>query len=259
MGTSTSHRSPVTPEWERVRELYRQPNPEPGQVVGRIVQALDPATRAAMADTGVALCLDAMLTGAQQVATSGLGALLEDTGLPVGGPVALSFAAALRGRAQERIVEWSAASRFAELAVDALAVTAMEIATGSAPALLTRVTPADADARIGGFAREGRLHELSGHFLGYDLDRAFRYFVDRDLSDFVGTPAVPTVGQAHQLLDRVAAFCRDSVRRLPLEPAEPLLRETLAAPETDRLPRLQGFLLDTVSQGFDLMAAGGAP
>jgi len=241
-----------------VRELYRQPNPEPGQVAGRIVQALDSLTRVAMCDRGVALCLDTMLTGAQQVATSGLGALLDDAGMPPAGPVALSFAAALRGTAQERIVEWSAASRFAELAVDGLAVAAMEIATGGRPALLTGVTPAEADARIAGYAHEGRLHELSGHFLGYDLDRAFRYFVDRDLSDFVGTPAFPTVGQAHQLLDGVASFCRDSISRLPLGSAEPLLGDALAAPETERLPRLQSFLLDTMGQGFDLIGAGGA-
>jgi len=45
MGTSSSHRSPSTREWERVRELYRQYNPNPLEVLSRIVSALDRPAR----------------------------------------------------------------------------------------------------------------------------------------------------------------------------------------------------------------------
>ena len=83
MGTSTSQRSPATPAWDRVRQLYRQPNPEPGEVVGRIVAALDPETRAQMHGRGVVPSLDALLWGSHRVSHAGLAPLLGEAGPPV--------------------------------------------------------------------------------------------------------------------------------------------------------------------------------
>jgi hypothetical protein len=257
MGTSSSQRSPATPEWERVRELYRQPNPEPGAVVSRVVQALDPVTRQAMSDVGVAICLDTVLVSAKQVATSGLETVLGAAGATAAVPPPLSYASVLRSTAQERIIHSSTASRFAELAIDGLAVTAMEMASGGRPALLSAVTLPQADHFISSFVRGGRLHQLSGKFLGNDLDRAFRYFVGRDLSDFVGTEAFPTVGHAKQLLDSVAAYCRRTSDWLPLDPYEPLLQEAVASPETVRIPMVHSFLRQTMAQALDLLSSGG--
>jgi len=257
VGTSSSQRSPATPEWERVRELYRQPNPEPGQIAGRIVQALSPQTRQAMADRGVAICLDTMLVGSKEVADQGLKQLLLSAGLPPEGPAAVSVAAALRSRAQQRLVERSAASRFAELALDGLAVATMEAASAGQSARLTSIPFEQAERALASYVRDDRLHELSGTFLAYDLDRAFRYFVSRDLSDFVGTQAFPTVGEAQRLLDDVAAYCRSTVRELPLADAEPLLQDALRAPEPQRLLQVHGFLQQAMSLGLDTLGAAG--
>ncbi|MBC7288997.1 MAG: hypothetical protein H5T86_13370, partial [Armatimonadetes bacterium] len=111
MGTSSSQRSPATPEWERVRELYRQPNPDPGEVAARIVQALDPATRRAMGDLGVAVCLDTALLASKQIAEVGLAQWLRAANIEPGAPPSLQAAAAARAQAQNRIISLREASR----------------------------------------------------------------------------------------------------------------------------------------------------
>lgn len=61
MDPRTPHRSPTTPEWDCVRELYQQPNPAPGEIVKRIVDALYETTQLQVHDAAVVLCLDAVL------------------------------------------------------------------------------------------------------------------------------------------------------------------------------------------------------
>ncbi len=258
MGTSISHRSPATPEWERVRKLYRQPNPQPGEVVAHIVWALDPSTRQAMSHAGVTVCLDTALAASRDVATSGLEELLEGAGLAGRGPAVLCYASALRDTARRRLVEASASSRFAELALDGLAVTMMQAATGGQADLLENTTQKQAEAFIGSYFSEQCLHDLSTTFLGCDLDRVFQYFVARDLSDFVGTEALPSVGYASRLLDQVAAHCRGTVNKLELGAAEPLLQQATVAPVSERVPLVQGFLQDAISQALGLLGSGGA-
>jgi hypothetical protein len=253
MGTSSSQRSPATPEWERVRELYRQPHPDPGEVAGRIVAALDPATRKGLSDRGVALCLDTALVAVKEVSETGLRGLVGK----VQEPAALQAAAVVRQQAQERIVRDGAASRFAELALDGLAVAVMEVASGGqAGRLLTASTP-QVEEHLARVVREGRLHVLARTFLGYDFDRVFRYFVSRDLSDFVGSAAFPDVGHAQQLLDRVAYYCRRCVTAVSWEDSEPVLQAAVARPEPERLPVVQDFLTRAVGWGLDAIAAGG--
>ena len=257
MGTSSSHRSPPTPEWERVRELYRQPNPDPGEIAARIVQALDPATRQGLSDRGVAICLDSGLLVTKTAAENELkGFVLRHS--EVEEPASLRIASAVRADAQVRLIRERAASRFAELALDGLAVTVMDAACGGQAARLMTVNFDLAQQNLSSFYREGRLHEFSRDFLGYDFDRVFRYFVARDLSDFVGTEAFPDVGHAHRLLDNVALYCRQRARGLVLEEAEPLLRSAIEARPSERLPAIQGFLRSAVEQGLAAIAAGGA-
>ncbi len=259
MGTSSSQRSPATPEWERVRELYRQPNPDPGEIAARIVQALDPATRQGLSDRGVALCLDTGLLAAKRVAQAGLESYLRSLAVEPVEPASLQVAAAVRNEAQNRIVAARAASRFAELALDGLSVAVMDAASGGQPGRLMTVNFALAEENLAAYYRGGRLHDFSRTFLGYDFDRVFRYFVSRDLSDFVGTEAFPDVGHAHRLLDRVALYCRERARGLSMEEAEPLLRSALEATEAERVAVVQEFLRGAVEQGLAAIAAGGAP
>ncbi|MCX7599206.1 MAG: hypothetical protein N2512_10145 [Armatimonadetes bacterium] len=257
MGTSAAQRSPATPEWERVRELYRQPNPDPGQVVGTIVQALDAETRAQMSGPGVAVCLDTLLVGSRQVSQEGLPQYLKSLEVAEAGPPVLSLASGLRSASATRIALAHATSRFAELALDALAVTAMEAAAGDQAGGLLNLDAATVEANFGGYASQGCLWQLSRAFLGHDLDRTFRYFVSRDLSDFVGTSSFPNVSAAQRFLDGVGHHCRNTTSVLDLAPSEPWLQEVLAAPEAGRLAAVQEFLGQMMTQGLGLLGAGG--
>ncbi len=256
MGTSSSQRSPATPEWERVRELYRQPEPRPEQVAARIVQALDEQTRRGMHDRGVTICLDTLLISSGQISSAGLEAFLTQLSAPALQPATVQLASALRRSAEERIVRARAASRFAELAVDALAITAMDVASGGASRMFA-AAPEEVESNFARFAREGRLDELSGVFLGYDLDRVFRYFVSRDLSDFVGhAPAFPDVGRANQFLDAIASHCRCVARSVPLERFRDDLAQCLVQPEQQRLGWMQEFLGQAMELCLSALAAG---
>ncbi len=257
MGTSSSHRSPATAEWEQVRELYRQPNPDPGQVVARIVGALDPATRADLAGPGVATCLGTLVTASQGVHRHGLLSILTDLGVGPE-PAALQLAAGLRRRAQDEVIAASAASRFSELALDALGVTAMEAAAGDQTAQLLALPVQQAQRHFASYAAEGRLHKLAGAFLGYDLDRVFRYYVSRDLSDFVGSDAFPHVGLAQQFLDRIGLHCRHTAEGMDLAAAEPFLQEAVT-PDAHRSPAMLDFTARSLDLGLGLFTGAPAP
>lgn len=258
MGTSSSQRSPATPEWERVRELYRQPNPDPGEIAARIVEALDPATRQGLSDRGVTVCLDTGLLVTKRAAQGKLSEYLRNAGLQPHEAVPLQIAAAVRSEAQDRIISDRAASRFAELALDGLAVAVMDAACGGRPAGLMTVNFGLATENLSSFYRDERLHEFSRTFLSYDFDRVFRYFVSRDLSDFVGSSSFPDVGYAHRLLDRVAQYCRECTKRIPLENAEPILRSAIDSTDPSRIATLQDFLRGAIDQGLAAIATGGA-
>lgn len=256
MGTSTWHRSPETEEWRHVRELYAQANPAPRDVVARIVAALDGETRAGLADPAVATCLGTLVEGAQLVAAEGMPATLERLR---GGrePAALQMAAGLRDRAQRLVAAQGLASRFGDLALDAVGATALALATRhSVDADVMVVPSAVAEANFAGFARDERLHELAARFIGHELDRAFRYFVARDLGEFVGGPGLPTVGPAGRLEDAVAAHCRDTWRALDLGAYESALAPTLRTPPAERIALLGPVLQAGVGQGLSLLATG---
>jgi phage repressor protein C with HTH and peptisase S24 domain len=53
---------------------------------------------------------------------------------------------------------------------------------------------------------EERMHELAAEFLAADIDRCFRYFVARDISELVGSGYLPTVSQAEEFAREVGVF-----------------------------------------------------
>lgn len=253
MGTSTSQRSPATPEWDRVRELYQQPHPAPGEVVGRIIQALAPDTRQGLHDRAAVACLDTLLWGSAAVADQGLGEFLASLA-PVEGPPVVALAAGLRDAATDYISTTRAASRFGELAIDALSNSVLNTAAGE-QGLLT-VTTAQADANYGGYARTGNLSGLSVQFVSHDFDRVFRYFVSRDLSDFIGSEAFPTVSSSSRILDEVALYCRRGAQQIDLSSYEDQLQEIVRLAIDDRIQRLQPLAVEGITVGLEVLAGG---
>lgn len=172
-----------------------------------------------MQGPGVVACLDAALQGAV------LSAQVPPEGLLEGVSSGLGAAARLRHAAERRLATEGLGSRFSDLALDAL---------GSC---LVEVVGVDAGLeRLGAFQSEGRLHELAGRFLGDDIDRVFRYFVTRDIADFVGTAAWPTVSQAREVAAAVGAHCRARMLQEPLD--ERALQEAVRSEPALRLKAL---------------------
>ena len=256
MGTSAWQRSPETEAWRRVRELYTEREPSPAEVASRIVAAIEPDTRAAMSDAAVASCLGTLVTAARGVEEVGLPAVLADLGVGTE-PAALQIASGLRGHAERLIVEAGAASRFGDLALDATATTAFAMATGSTAGTgLLELPLVTVAGNFASYGREGSLHTAASLFVGHDLDTVFRYFVARDLPDFVGGPGLPTVAEANQLEDAVAAHCKGSWRRLDLADHEDLLAEAAGLAPPQRLELLSPVLATGIGQGLDVLGAG---
>ena len=225
MGTSTSERSPATPEWESVRELYRAGVRDVGEISRRIVNALGPEVRRDMSGDGVAACLSTLLKGAHDAAQEPPADLLRGADSPV------RAAGTLRNRAERIVAANRWASRFSDIALDALGTSVLSCLLrpggDSSRAGQTDEHPLFPLAQ---FYREDRLDDLAGAFVGNDLDRCFQYFVARDISEFVGSKAFPTVQDAHSLVEAVGAHCGRSTAALPWEE---LRREILAGRHLD--------------------------
>jgi hypothetical protein len=258
MGTSTWHRSPETEAWKRVRELYAQPDPSPPEVVSRIVAALEPETRAGMSDGAVASCLGTLVEGVQKVQHGGMEQSLAEYGVGPE-PVAVQMAAGLRGRAEQIIAGEGLSSRFGDLALEAVGTTALAVATlSTSGAGLMEVPLAVAEENFTSFRDEERLHDLAALFVGHDLDRTFRYFVARDVADFIGGEGLPSVSHANQLEDAVAVHCRDAWSKLALAEYEDVLEAAGRSEPADRVELLSPVMAAGVGRGLDVLAAGGA-
>ena len=249
MVTSTSHRSPATPEWEQVRELYQRPNPSPGEIVSRIVAALDEAARVRLADAAAVRCLDAVVHSSAAAATGAPVAWAEPgCGLP-----ALDWAAQVRGQAQDSILRAGAASTLGAIALDAVAPTVLDALGPSRWPDLTRSTVL---RDWGGFARERALRALAGQYLAHDFERIFRYFVARDISDFVGNSVLPTVGAAARVVDQVGELCR-RLGSVPLcRGREDELQNLTRLPREQRVRELAPLLLQAVQIGLGSLSGG---
>lgn len=256
MGTSTWHRSPATPEWDRVRELYAQPEPAPREVVSRIVAALDPATRVGMSDPAVVTCLGVLVAGTQQVASDGLATTLAALGVGTE-DAALGIAAGLRTRAEQLIAEQQYASRFGDLAVTAMGTTALALASLQAEdAGLLRIPLPVVEASYASLARSDKLHEVADAFVGHDLDRTFRQLVSRDANEFVGGVGLPTVGHLSRLQDAVAAYCREGCAAVELRAYEHILRQANRLDAAARVRELTPVMAAGVSQGLAILGEG---
>lgn len=257
MGTSTWHRSPETEAWKRVRELYAQPDPSPSEVVRRIVSALEPQTRAGMSDAAVASCLGTVVEGIQRVGRVGLAATLDDLGVGRE-PAAIQIAAGLHGQAERTIAVEGLSSRFGDLALEAVGTTALAIATLSTSGAAIMGLPLSvAEGNLLRFGRDRGLHEAAALFVGHDLDRAFRYFVARDVGDYVGGEGIPSVSHANRLEDAVAAHCRGAWERLSLADFEGALGSVIDLSPRERVELLSPVMAAGISQGLDLLGAGG--
>lgn len=242
------------PEWDQVRELYQQPYPPaPEQVVSRIIQALAPETHRGLHDQAVTTCLDTLLWGSASVADQGLAHFLASL-QPVPGPPVIALAAGLRDHATNHISASRAASRFGDLAVDALSNTVFSVAARE-QGLLT-VSAEQAEPNYGRYAREGNLSGLTAQFLSHDFDRVFRYFASRDLSDFIGTAAFPTVSNGSRLLDDVALYCRQAAGQIDLSGYEDQLQQVVRLAIDERIQRLQPVVAVGIGAGLEVLAGG---
>jgi len=251
MGTSTSQRSPATREWDLVRELYQQPNPSPGEVVGRIVEALDEAARRRLHDAASVRCLDAVLHGSAALAQPGAALPVAEpsTGVP-----ALDLAGSLRAAAQESIARDRVASLTGSLALDAIIPTVLE-SLGPTPTW-TEFPAETVVSLYARYAHERDLAGLVGQFCGHDFDRVFRYYVTRDLSDFVGQPAMPTVADAARLVAGVGDFCRVRGSLPTLRHREQDLQEIVGLPAEVRVKELQPLTEETIRAGLANLTGG---
>lgn len=248
MGTSSSHRSPSTPEWERVKQLYRQANPDPGRVSSRIAQALAAQAPGELAGPGVACCLSSLLLASSDAAAARLP-------LPPHAPPLLVLSQALREQAEREIAAAGYASRFSDIALNALGTTVFEAGAGGAASVFDIPAP-QVLASVGCYAAECRLHELSRCFVAHDFDHLFRHLVTRDTPDFVGRAGLPTVAAASQLRDAVAAYCRAAVTRIEAAVHETVLTEALQVTGPERLRLVGGVLADLTDRGLQQVAAG---
>lgn len=256
MGTSTSQRSPSNPEWERVRELYRQPAPDPGKILSSITQALDHTTRAGFKDAGVLCCFDSLLTSARDTAAGGLNAV-AGISPAVQQNAILGLGNALRDNAREQMVSRQLSSRFGDLAVAALGTTLMSIAE-DIPGGIFHATAPQVENHFGAYYSDHRLAELSCRFLAHDLEQAFRYFVARDISDFVGTKALPTASSSAILEDRIALECRRVTGHVNMASAEDTLHNALVATDVqERDGLLHAVFNHAVDEGLELLVAAG--
>ncbi len=255
MGTSSLHRSPSTPQWERVRDLYRTYHPDPSEVVSRIVSALDPPTRSGLSDMAATCCLDRLLHGSEAAAEQRLAAFLAPGHSLAESPATL-LAAGVRDAADRLIAARGVSSRYGDLALQALGSSVLELARCVSDVEGPRPCLAELQAHLGGFHTQRKLHCLTGTFLAHDLEHTFRYFVARDIPQFVGTEALPTVADGLQLQDRIAATCREITEDVDLADTESDTHAAISHPDPGRRTvALQGILRESVDRGLAALAA----
>jgi hypothetical protein len=262
MGTSASQRSPSTVKWERVRDLYRHPNPDPGQIAAGVVSALEPETIRGMAGASVCACLGSVLEASWRIHVQGLARVLELLGATPG-PPAIQVASGLRADAERRTVAAGAASRFGDLAVDAIGTLSLEIPSGNGagPGVFQLPFPV-VEAKWAQYAGDRRYDALASRFMAHDLNHVMRYLVSRDLSEFIGTEAIPTVLVGTQLVERVGHYCRDRARGIKLGDfaeavAKRLDAQSPATPTVLAAADVAALVDAGVSQGLQLLAGGG--
>lgn len=254
MGTSSSHRSPKTQQWERVKRLYRE-NSDAAQVSARIAAALDGGTRRELAGAGVVSCLEALLLLAHRAAQEGLSELAST---PSGVPPLLWLSQSVRGAAERAISQHGYASRFSDLALNALGTATFEAGSGGASSVFD-IRAGAATAALARYAEERRLHDLSLCFVAHDFDHLFRHLVTRDSADYVGGGSLATVTQASQLRDAVGAYCREAVALVEATAFEECLCAAVGSAPEDRAGKLGTVLAELTALSLDRLMAPRVP
>jgi hypothetical protein len=109
-------------------------------------------------------------------------------------------------------------------------------------------------SRYSRFAREGDLSVLAGEYCGHELERAFRYLVARDVSDFVGEKGLPTVQESARLTDSVGELCRERGSGARLRRYEQDLQEIMTLARDERVRALEPLLHQSVDSSLDALA-----
>lgn len=247
MGTSSSQRSPSTSEWERVKQLYRRPDADPGRVSARIVATMDDEARGQMAGPGVASCLALLLEAARDAAAGGA---VETTSAEAKIPPLVALSEALREQAEREISQLGYSSRFSDIALNALGTATFEAASGGTASVFD-VSGEEAATSLADYYTDHRLHELALCFVAHDLDHLFRHLVTRDTADFVGGEGLPTIAEASQLRDAVAARCRQAVGRVRAEAHEQALATALEGGAAEGRAGVAAVLADLISLSLD--------
>jgi hypothetical protein len=217
--------------------------------VGRIVAALDDASRARLHDAAAVCCLDTVLHGSAALAEPG--AALPPVPLSSGIP-ALDLATALRATALESISSAGVSSVLGALALDAIPPTVVDcLSSGSDWSDFPASTVL---SRYSRFAREGDLCVLAGEYCGHELDRAFRYFVARDVSDYVGAAGLPTLQESARLADSVGELCRRTGSAPVLRRHEQDLAEIVTLARDQRVRALEPLMHESVSASLAALA-----
>lgn len=201
-----------------------------------------------MQGPGVVTCLDTLLQGAQEVGGG------PAQGLLTGAGSLLEVAARLRTEAERRLATSGRGSRFSDLALDALGSSVMGLALQAPGTMDLQTLSALSPSVLGSYRESGRLSELASEFVGWDLDRCFRYLVTRDLSEYVGTSAIPTVLEARKVADAVGAHCRRVASQITPALHEDRLLELEGQAPPERVQRLAEPFNEMLDAGLSSIA-----
>jgi hypothetical protein len=246
MGTSTSHRSPRDEAWEAVREVYEHPHPDAATLVSRIIAALDEVTSQRLHEPAPVICFEALLHTSLEPPPR----MQENLTAP-GAVPALALATEVRSLAEDCLSSRRLSTLIGDLALDALPPAVID-ALGPGE-LWPDLSPAATLTRYTRYANERRLHQLANCFAARDLEQVFKYFVSRDVGDYVGTPSLPTVAESRRLLEDVGSLCRR--RGSVFHPAvEATLREILTLSPVDRVTALEAVMGEGLRRGLNNLA-----
>jgi len=170
--------------------------------------------------------------------------------------VALQLAQTLRQEAERRIVAGGHAARFADIGLNALGTSTLEAAAGGGVSVLNLTAPEVTD-HFAAYGAGAGLGALTSCFLSHDFDHLFRYFVSRDLSDFIGSPALPTVGHGSRLRDAVTLHCGRIARQVAVSAHTATLEAIATAEPETALEPAQAVLEALIHEGLERLTAAG--
>jgi len=226
-------------------------------VLSRIVSALDRPTRTGLSDAATTCCLEQLLNCSAVAAGRVLTTLLSPDASGAQAPV-IRLAAGVKDGADRLIARRGASSRYGDIALQALGSSVLSLAGQIGGGVGLQATLGQLQAHLADYHTRPRLHSLTSTFLVHDFEHALRYFVARDIPQFVGTKALPTVAESVQLQDRIAGTCRQITGVVDLGDTESDTRGAMEQPDPEQRTRLlHGVLRDVVERGLAALASTG--